>query len=178
MKKLKIDMMDLEIAFSNDQMSESEFYLDNQTGKVIMISSDDRSAAAEFFDESESEEGEDVNAQFEAWLEGYKCPEWQIDSIRDAFMLEDDSIGRFISIPSQDSHAGYNDMVDFAESVENAHLQELLSVALNGKGSFRRFKDVLSNHPKEQQEWYDFSDKKFKDRIMEWLESEDIELES
>ncbi len=48
-------------------------------------------------------------------------------------------------IPKAESHEGYQDMVDFITTVDNERLAELLEVAINGKGAFRRFKDVLLN---------------------------------
>jgi hypothetical protein len=47
---------------------------------------------------------------------------------------------RFIIVPQADSRGGYQDMVDFTETVADPHLRELLQVALNGRGAFRRFK--------------------------------------
>lgn len=159
-------------------MARAEQYLDTESGKVLMISEDDRSAIDEFFEEVEEEDENELKAKFEKWLEEYKCPGWQIDSIRDAFMIESESSERFLDIPERDSRDEYNDMVDFAETITDDHLGELLAVALHGKGAFGRFKDVLGNYPEERQRWFEFSDNRLKKRIIEWLEDEDIELEA
>jgi len=84
---------------------------------------------------------------------------------------------RFIRVPTQESRDGYRDMAEFAEAVGDRHLQELLSVALNGKGAFRRFKDVLADYPDTRKRWFEFSEQKVRERILEWLESEEIEVE-
>jgi hypothetical protein len=47
-------------------------------------------------------------------------------------------------IPKQDSRDGYQDMQEYIWSLEDEHLRELLEVAIQGSGAFRRFKDVLS----------------------------------
>ena len=177
MKKLRVDLSELALAFTTDEMSGMDHFLDLETGNVLMTTEDDRRAAEEFFEEAEIKEGEDVNARFEKWLEEYDCPDWQTDSIRDAFLIEREFGGRFIGVPKQESRDGYRDMVDFAESVTDDRLRDLLSVALNGKGAFRRFKDVLYSYPEEKQRWYDFSEKQVNERVLEWLESEDIEVE-
>lgn len=178
MRKLKIDMSDLEAAFATDQMSGMNYYLDLESGQVLMTTENDRRAADEFFEEMASEEDEnELHTKFEKWLEEYDCPDWQVDSIRNAFVIEREFLDRFIHIPKQESRDGYNDMVDFAETATNNRLRELLSVALNGRGAFRRFKDVLHNYPEDRQRFFEFSDRRLKDRIMEWLADEGIELE-
>jgi len=49
---------------------------------------------------------------------------------------------------------------------------EKLSIALNGKGAFRRFKDTLY-HVDDQwlQAWYQWKDKRLKATVEEWLKS-------
>ena len=41
--------------------------------------------------------------------------------------------------------------------------------------AFRRFKDVLVEHPRERERWFGFKDQRLEKRVLEWLESEDIE---
>ncbi len=55
-------------------------------------------------------------------------------------------------------------------------LKEKLWIALNGKGAFRRFKDVLLNYPEKREKWFSFKDERLKKRVMEWLEENEIEL--
>src|SRR5678816_853208 len=50
---------------------------------------------------------------------------------------------RYVVIPYQGATAGYRDMVEFIHSVDDNRLRALLDVAINGKGAFRRFKEVL-----------------------------------
>jgi len=50
-------------------------------------------------------------------------------------------------------------------------------VALNGKGAFRRFKDVLYNYPEERERWFNFQYEKKKSRLLKWLKDEEIEIE-
>ena len=52
----------------------------------------------------------------------------------------------------------------------------LLEVAINGKGAFRRFKDVLLNYPEERERWFKFRDDRMEKRAVEWLESIDVSL--
>jgi len=61
-------------------------------------------------------------------------------------------------------------------TVEDDHLSELLEVAINGKGAFRRFKDVLLNYPEERERWFQFKDDRMKERALEWLDDIDVTL--
>jgi hypothetical protein len=176
MKKVKVSLRELVDAFTNGS-DEIEHYLDIETGNIVMVTEDDSGAIREFEEEAEIEEGEDSTASFEVWLEDHDHPDWQEGSIRDAFAVEYGPEGRFIRVPKEESSDGYSDMEDFAETVQEKHLRDLLEVALNGKGAFRRFKDVLFDYPEERERWFKFSEEKSKERVLEWLADEEIEVE-
>jgi hypothetical protein len=82
---------------------------------------------------------------------------------------------RYIVIPYQGSDAGYRDMADFIDSVNDNRMRALLESAINGTGAFRRFKDVLQEHPQERERWFAFQKERAYHRILRWLETEDIE---
>jgi len=83
--------------------------------------------------------------------------------------IEDAPIDRYVRIDRIESWEEYDDMVEFTETVEDERLRKKLEVALNGRGAFRRFKDVLLNYPKERERWFAFKDKRTKERMLEWL---------
>ena len=58
-------------------------------------------------------------------------------------------------------------MEDFIATVEDEHLAELLEVAIDGKGAFRRFKDVLAHYPEERERWFRFKDTRMEQRALE-----------
>ena len=89
--------------------------------------------------------------------------------------IEEES-DRYERIPKAESHEGYGDMVDFIATVKDERLVELLEVAINGKGAFRRFKDVLLNYPEQRDGWFQFKDAKVQDRALEWLDDIDVSL--
>lgn len=89
--------------------------------------------------------------------------------------IEEDS-ELYERIPKAKSHEGYQDMVDFIATVDNERLVELLEVAINGKGAFRRLKDVLLNYPEERERWFQFKDERMEERALEWLEDIDVTL--
>lgn len=173
-RKLKVDLSELALAFETD-FPTMEHFLDLETGSVVMVTEDDSDVVNSFFDEVDTEGCEDPKAEFEKWLKDNDHPDWQEESIREAFLVETEFPERFIRVPKQESRDGYEDMVAFAEYLEDKHLQELLFVALNGKGAFRRFKDVLASYPDEREKWFKFSEERVTGRILDWLESEEIE---
>lgn len=82
--------------------------------------------------------------------------------------IEEDS-ERYERVPRAEPNEGYEDMVDFIATVDNERLAELLEVAINGKGAFRRFKDVMRNYPEESERWFKFKDERIEERALEWL---------
>ena len=88
----------------------------------------------------------------------------------------EEELDRYELIPKAESYEGYRDMQAFIATVEDDHLSELLEVAINGKGAFRRFKDVLLNYPEERERWFQFKDDRMKERALEWLDDIDVTL--
>ncbi len=83
---------------------------------------------------------------------------------------------RYLLIPNIPSWKIYNFMVEFTETVEDPSLKKFLSIALDGKGAFHRFRKVLDEYPEERNRWFDFEYAKAKKIAREWLKSEEIEL--
>jgi len=67
-------------------------------------------------------------------------------------------------------------MEDFIVTVEDERVREKLIVAVNGRGAFKRFKDVLLDYPESRGRWFRFKEGRVLDRVMEWLESEGIDV--
>jgi hypothetical protein len=89
---------------------------------------------------------------------------------------EDDPYERgLVPIEPIGSRDAYRDMVEFAESVADARASDLLLRALEGRGAFRRFRDVLAGHPAERERWLAFRDRRHRARLLDWLDSEGIE---
>jgi hypothetical protein len=80
-----------------------------------------------------------------------------------------DDPDRWLRVDCEGSRAGYLDMEDFIDAVANPHQAELLGVAIEGRGAFRRFKDVLHRWPDLVDRWYGFSDDRRIGRAREWL---------
>lgn len=98
------------------------------------------------------------------------------DETEEIYERMEDEPKRYLSIPTGSSREGYQDMVAFAESLEDGNLKDKLWIALNGRGAFRRFKDVLLSYPEKREEWFRFKDERLEKRVREWLEENEIEL--
>lgn len=73
-----------------------------------------------------------------------------------------------------DSRDGYRDMVDFTTGLEDEaeRLATGLWRALEGRGAFRRFRDVLHEaHPSYRARWHLFSTEREMGRARDWLAS-------
>lgn len=83
--------------------------------------------------------------------------------------------GHLIPIEPLGSSVEYGSMAEFAETVGDARLRDRLEVALDGRGAFRRFKNVLLDFPAERERWFRFRDEHLRAAAREWLAEHDIE---
>jgi len=68
------------------------------------------------------------------------------------------------------SYVWYQDMVDFAEGISDDRVGRRLGRALDGKGAFRRFRDVLEDEdPRLLAAWYALRGARGRCRAVEWL---------
>ncbi len=76
---------------------------------------------------------------------------------------------RWLHVWPTGSRRAYGDMVDFAATRSDRRIRERLDRALEGRGSFRRFKDVLLDWPDDREDWFVFSEDRRRGRAREWL---------
>jgi hypothetical protein len=69
-----------------------------------------------------------------------------------------------------ESGHGYRDMLDFAAGLPDGQLRGRLLRALEGRGAFRRFRDVLAEAPEVHlTRWSLFRDERELGRARDWL---------
>lgn len=86
-----------------------------------------------------------------------------------------DEAEHLLSIDPLPPRVWYGDMVDFAEVISDDDVARRLARALQGKGAFRRFKDVLyERYPELLPVWYAFRDARARRRAVEWLWENDL----
>lgn len=76
---------------------------------------------------------------------------------------------RFLWVDGGGSRDGYRDMVSFIDTVDDDDRADRLEIAIQGRGAFRRFKDVLGRWPEELERWHVLSEERQRGRAREWL---------
>lgn len=154
MKKLKVNLDEI-TGLMEMRDSEDGYYLDLQTGKTVIIPSDLMYGGFEDDDHS-------------------SLPDWEKELVPIAKEIDEGS-ERYVHIPERESHDAYDDMVRFTETMTNENLREKLFIALDGRGAFRRFKNVIHNHPAEADRWYAYEEEATARQAREWLTDMGIE---
>jgi hypothetical protein len=155
LRRLEIDFE--EIASLMDELDLfSRYYLDSLTGETVVIPSE--------LMELESFDEETI----------VKLPKWERDLVPIVQEIQNES-DRYQPIPRVPSYEIYNLMVAFTETVSDRRLQEKLTIALDGRGAFGRFKRVLGDYPEERERWFDTKLAALSEIIREWLNDLDIE---
>ncbi len=170
MRKLRINWFDLEAAVEGAG-PEVSHYLDTETGKVLMVMHDLRQDMEALLEEA----GPD--ASIEEVLAQSGVPDWQKDALREAFHVEEHYGAGVIGLPEPDAHEDHRDMEDFMATVHDASLREELARALQGRGTFRRFRSVIHSRFREKEQWFEFKRERLRQRMANWLASLDIEPE-
>src|SRR4051794_22161797 len=83
---------------------------------------------------------------------------------------------RYLRIDPASSREQYRWMERFVGSVADQPLRERLLIAIDGKGAFRRFKDVLLAFPAERERWFAYRSELLHFHIQTWLDHMKIEV--
>jgi len=82
---------------------------------------------------------------------------------------------RFLRVDPASSREQYRWMERFVGAVQDLPLRERLLVAIDGKGAFRRFKDVLLAFPAERERWFAYRSELLHLHIQTWIDHLHIE---
>ncbi len=82
---------------------------------------------------------------------------------------DDDEDLDWIPVECEGSRDGYRDMEDFVDALPDPEQRDRLRIALDGRGAFRRFRDVLARTPDDHSRWSSFSDERRRGRARAWL---------
>lgn len=174
MKRLAVDWQELTFAFDHSPM-EGNYYLDKESGEVLLVTDEARRQLEALYDEHfdpDASEEFDVEA---ALTEADDLHDWQKEQVLEAAFVEAHYGERVIAIDERPSYEAYNEMQDFIGTIEDDDLYHRLRDATQGRGAFGRFKDILWQHPAEQERWYAFQEERAQERILEWLTDHGIE---
>jgi hypothetical protein len=93
-------------------------------------------------------------------VDGVADPEMQARIVSDT---------QYFRIESVSSREQYRWMERFIQMVEEPQLRAELAQAIDGKGAFRRFKDVLMGQAAERERWFAFRSERLKVFMEAWL---------
>ena len=156
MQKLPVNLDEVAEAMDQRERDMLDWYLDLETGSVILVSND--------YDLEDMEQDE-----FDA------MPPQKREELADSWrVLHDDGSG-FERIPEAESRDAYRLMEQFIDRVPDPRVARELEQAIAGKGAFRRFKEALSAHPRLQHQWYAFEAEAKCAWARQWLEDLGIE---
>lgn len=172
-RQVRVDLDELAIALDTD-FSELHQYLDLETGRIIPVMEEIAWELEEIYDEIYDEEGNRL-VTLEEYLQQRDGPDWQKEMMLEADRVEQGYGTRYIRVERDEPYDDYRDMERFIGTVEDAHLRERLWSAIQGRGAFRRFKDLLARHPQVREDWFGFKDARLQRRVANWLEFHDIE---
>jgi hypothetical protein len=174
MKRLKVDLDEVQKAMEDIERDAFDYFLDTETGDVVILSEDIISKAhmmlAGSFDEDMADYDEvefDVDCTVPEWIED------EVELALDIFVHDKE---RYERIPERRSKGGYAAMKEYTESLKDSELKCELQNIIDGKGAFRRFKDALDRHPAEKKRWYGYNAKLARREILEWLSSLGVDL--
>jgi hypothetical protein len=174
MKILKIDFDEIQKAMEDVVRDSFDYFLDLHTGEVIALSEDILSEVGARLYEGDFDEIGD-NVEYIEFSEEPDLPCWMEDEVELVIDVLLDENGRYVHIPVRYSPEAHQVMTVFIETVKDHALKGELTLALNGKGAFRKFKDILINYPKERKRWHGYNAKAMEKIIHEWLQSLRIE---
>ena len=85
-----------------------------------------------------------------------------------------ENIRNYLRVEPASSREQYRWMEKFVGSVTDEPLRERLIISVDGKGAFRRFKDVLLAYPAERERWFSYRAELLHWHIQQWLEQHEI----
>lgn len=83
---------------------------------------------------------------------------------------------RYLRVDPASSREQYRWMERFVTSVADGPLRDRLLVAIDGKGAFRRFKDVLLAFPAERERWFSYRSELLHFHMQTWLDHVKIDV--
>ena len=155
LRKLKVDLEYIAICMDDQDRLDQNYYLDIENGETIML-------PREVIDALEDEE----------LLKS--LPKGQLKLVD----LAKDILGgnpRYVEIPIKKRKEGFNDILEFAEKINDPKIKEKIILSMHGKGIWRKFREILQEAPEIEKEWLKFKNEKEKKNVMAWLASIGIE---
>jgi len=154
MKALTVDFTLIAQSMRDLSREHNEYYLDKTTGKIIGLSRD----LIHSLTTDTIEKREDI-------------PNWDAQMIPVARKIVLKGTRDFVRIPEAYGRPEHTWRLSFTETIRGEKLRKKCTLALRGRGSCKRFKEILKQHPEELNRWSHFHKECWKNKICAWLES-------
>jgi hypothetical protein len=82
----------------------------------------------------------------------------------------------YLRVDPVSSREQYRWMERFIATVEEGPLRQKLLQSIDGKGAFRRFKDVLVAYPVDRERWFTFRSERLKTCMEAWLDAQGVSV--
>jgi hypothetical protein len=87
--------------------------------------------------------------------------------------IMNDTKGRFVPLPGRDTGEDWEDMQDFAFTVDDESKRDRLLNAIQGRGAFRYFMDLLLEMG-IREDWFEFKNSRRLSQVFDWLLGEKL----
>lgn len=77
----------------------------------------------------------------------------------------------YLRVEPVSSREQYRWMERYIQMIDPGELRDALGAAIDGKGAFRRFKDVLMSHASERERWFAFRSERLRVFMEAWLDA-------
>ena len=83
---------------------------------------------------------------------------------------------KYIEIPGIYAYEAFLDMGRFADTVKDQDLRQRLHTRLNSRNPVTRFKKLLAEFPREEKRWERYRNEAIRERVLDWLAENSLEL--
>lgn len=154
MKALTVDFTLIAQSMRDLSREHNDYFLDKTSARVISLSRDLICALTK-----DRIEERDV------------LPEWDARMIPIARKIVLAGSKDFVRIPEAFGCPEHQWRVAFTDTIQSKELKQKLTLALRGRGSCKRFREILKGVPGECQRWSTYHADCWKERVSRWLES-------
>ncbi len=176
-RKVPVDMDELNTAFTFTN-PDVQYYLDLETGDVILVTTDTLDDLESIYGQIGAEEDILTRplAEHLQRRDDINVNEWDMVALLQADLVERSGPDRVLLVEPISSHEAYQNMAFFiVREIGSERLRERFEDAIRGRGAFRRFKDLLARYPDLEKRWYAFEAKCIEQYMQDWLDAHDIE---
>lgn len=94
------------------------------------------------------------------------------EAVRDRL---DRDVDRYAQVQSPGTEEEIGWMEEFVAGVGNPKAKSELSRALQGAGTFKKFREILARYPELRDEWLAIKERRIREAMLQWLEAQGIE---